>query len=151
MKKKLLRNIGCLAMISIIGFMSSCKESTITIEQIIDIGGAGRFYAINSTANDTVEAGSGIYVGVSYPTLNAQNGDEIKLNFVPSDKYNSKYTFNVTYILPDSTEVEKKGLDYTHTFTLAGLDSGIHYVSMSAGSTEQVIISNGKVAIKINE
>ena len=149
-KKALLKIIGSFTLTFFVGIMSSCDKNSLTIEQITDLGGAGRFYAINITANDTVEAGSGMYVGVSYPTLNAKNGDEIKLNFVPSNKY-SKYTFNVTYILPNDTEIEGKGKDNAHSFTLAGLENGIHSVSMSAVSTEQVITSFGKVSIKIQE
>lgn len=149
-KKALLNLIGCFTMSYFVGVMSSCDKNTLTIEQIMDNGGAGRFYAINSIANDTVETGSGIYIGVSYPTLNAKNGDKIILNFVPNDKYR-KYTFNVTYTLPDSSEIERKGNDYAHSFTLTGMDAGVHYVYMSAGSTEQVITSFGKVAIIIHE
>lgn len=151
MKKELFKIIGFFTVTSSVGIMSSCDPEIIELEQqIVDIGGAGHFYAINNTANDTVEVSGGIYIGVSYPILNAKNGDEIILNFVPNDKY-SKYTFNVTYILSDSTKIEGKENDYVHSFTLEGLEEGIHNVSMSAGSTEHTITSFGEVVIKIYE
>ena len=132
--------------------VSSCDRtsSTETIEQITDVGGAGSFYVVNVSRRDTTKAGGGIYIGTSYPILTVKNGDEIKINFTPADKY-SKYNFNVTYTLPDSTEVEGKGKDYNYSFVLNGFEPGNQYISMSAGSTEQVIISYGRVTLKITE
>ena len=126
---------------------SSCVSP---IEQISDIGGAGCFYVINASTRDTIKAGGGMYIGVSYPILNAKNGDEINLSFSPDDRY-SKYSFDVTYTLPDSSEVEGKGKGYNYSIVVNGFEPGEYSVSMSAASTEQVITSYGRVSLKITE
>ena len=148
--KSILTIFISLILLSTAAIISSCKNSIFNIEQITDIGGAGSFYVINVSANDTIEPSTGLNGGLYYPTLNAKNGEEVKLVFVPSDKY-GKYTFNVTYILPDSTKIVGTGKEFTHVFTLEGFEVGRYNISMSASSTEQVITSFGNVIIKITE
>lgn len=145
---KLLMGIGLVFSIS---FSSGCEsEQILTIEQITDIGGAGSFLVINVSTQDTIKVEEGLYIGMSYPTLTAKNGDEIRLTFTPVDKYN-KYNFNVIYTLPDSTDVAGKGKDYSYNFVLNGIEPENYSVSMSAGSTEQIITSFGKVTLKVTE
>ena len=134
-----------LCLLTTIGTISSC-DNTITIEQIVDTGGAGRFYAINISAKDTVIIDGIINEGTS--TLNVKDGDEIRLCFVPNSKY-VMYSFNVTYILPDSTNVKGEGKEYSYVFINKGLDTtGNHSILMSASSTEQAITLFGKINLK---
>ena len=153
MRKRILSKLLMgLVVVFPVGLVSSCDEDFFTIKsgQIMDIGGAGSFYVINVSTQDTIKTGGGLSIGASYPTLIAKNGDEIKLNFVPADKY-VKYSFDVVYTLPDSTNIAGKGKDYNYNFVLNGIEPETHSISMSAGSTEQIITSSGKVILKVTE
>lgn len=135
------------------GLVSSCSSDSnfITIEQTMDIGGAGRFYAINISSKDTIEIKEGLTIAATFPTLNAKNGNEIRLSFVPNGKY-GMYSFNVSYTLPDSTNVQGEGKEKSYIFTIMGLDPLRNYsISMSAASVEQKITSFGKINLKIIE
>ncbi len=149
MKIHISKLLVVLCLLSTIGVITSC-DKTITIEQIIDVGGAGRFYGINVSANDTVEIDETINNG-NVPRLNVKDGDEIRLCFVPNSKY-KMYSFNVSYILPDSKSVKGEGKEYSYVFINKGLDpTRNHTISMSALSTEQTITSFGKINLKITE
>ena len=124
-----------------VGLVSSCD-----IEMTNDFGGAGSFYVVNVSTQDTMKAGE----STLYPKLSVKKGDEITLFFIPADKY-VKYSFKVIYMFSDSTKVAGKGKDYNYSFVLDEVNPGEHAIYMSAESTEQMITSSGKVALKVIE
>ncbi len=124
-------------------------------EIIQDIGGAGTFYAINETTNDSVLIqGEGIVLSdgsVSPHVLEVKGLSTVKLIFVPNEKY-KKYRFKVTYTVDTGSSIEGQGDEYSYSFHVHmlspdGFTSDLK-VSMSAKSEEQQITSFGSVLIR---
>ena len=95
---------------------------------IKDIGG-GVFYAINVATNDTLEIEGGLSVSIGgSPTLNAANGNIIKLVFEQDEKYKD-YKFITTYTLHDGTEIKNQP---TYEYAISNTEPGNYRISMSA-------------------
>lgn len=111
----------------------SCDEETVdlSVNQVLDIGGAGDFMVINMTANDTlrIDGGIGIYESeLAMPKLNVRNGNIIKFLFVQNEKYKD-YTFNTVYTLYDGKEINDK---YQYEYAISNAAIGQYSVAMSA-------------------
>lgn len=130
---------------------SCCKDEVI---QLQDIGGAGDFRVINTTTNDTINVSGGIELGISH-VLHAKNGDDVKILFIPNEKY-SKYKFSVTYTLPGDKKVSPTN-GYEYLYHVNGIIPGWYDMYLSASYEEDAdkrqisITSVGKVNLNIAE
>lgn len=104
------------------------QENTFYVSNNIDNGGAGNFMAINMATNDTLIVPSGINIG--WPTLDANNGNIIKLVFEPAEKY-STYKFSTTFTLHDKKEL-KDPQDYKYEYAINNTKEGQYTISMVA-------------------
>jgi len=110
---------------------SDDKHVDISVNQVLDIGGAGDFMAINMATNDTlkINGGIGIYESkAAMPKLDARNGNIIKFVFVQNEKYQD-YTFNTVYTLHDGTEIKDK---YQYEYAISNTTTDQYSVGMFA-------------------
>ena len=105
----------------------SCDDD-ITI--INSIGGAGDFCAINMATNDTLKISTGIVVSINgaKETLQAKNGNIIRLVFEPAKEY-SKYNFSTKFITHDSVEIDNNKI---YEYAIKDTEPGQYKVSVSA-------------------
>lgn len=134
MKQKLICKCAVYFLLSLMLASCNCGDEEnvdVSINQILDIGGAGDFMAINMATNDTLKMNGGIdiYEGkAAMPKLDARNGNIIKIVFVQNEKYKD-YTFNTVYTLHNRTEIKDK---YQYEYAISNTTSGQYSVGMIA-------------------
>lgn len=130
-----------------------CCDTTNT--SIMNIGGAGDFWAINMATNDTIKISSGIVISVNgaKDKLIAKNGNIIRLIFEPAKEYKD-YAFTTKFVLHDSLEIEN---EYVHEYVIEDTKPGLYEVSVSASYKQNddyndiVITGGGKFYLDIIE
>jgi hypothetical protein len=125
--------------------MTSCYscggDDETHISQTQDIGGAGDFLAINTNTNDTLNISGGLSVGDT-KSLKAQNGHNIKLKFIKSEKYNN-YDFETEFKLQENNIIKNKA---EYEYTISNMVPGDYEIVLSAKHNEiGILITSGGV------
>lgn len=120
-----MRKIFCCVNAIIVSMMIGGCD--IVQENVIDIGGAGDFIAINMALNDTIKLSGGIAIGTA-KVMDIHEGNILKLIFVPAEKY-SKKKFKTNFTLHDKREIKDRS---EFEYAIENTEPDMYKVSMSA-------------------